>query len=689
MLNTLYQIARRLWPELETFDDQRRAVGVGNVFFFLYSSPLALAALIWLGQRTDVELLKDAWPPLLLLGVLMLIFSQLTFFTIVEIQPGSFATSDSSLSGLILWSALFLYGPTFLWLPVIGKTAELIWRFFRLPETASRWVNLRIYTLYLGAVVLTALVGLQFYSALGGSIPIERISAGEISVGFLTIVLSFLLFMLVNSGFIGYVVVVQSVLTSSRSRRNIFSFLVLALGLPFLSYPFGILAAGIYIQNSPFTFLFFTAGIFLVALLARRLSQMAEFSRQQGRQLEQLEYLARDFLKSSPDGSEITGILVRHVPLMFPSGRIVIWLAPDRFLLKHPADWNPDTADFWAWMGEQQAATSFLRKEELPWREVGDLRSPLVVAPIKAVESEEVIGAIYIELRTLVEAWDRRSLERLFPAVNALAAQVASAVRKVELYSEAIALERTAREIEFAGEIQASFLPDKIPVIPGWELAVTILPARQMSGDFFDFIPLENGNLGILIADVTDKGVGPALYMALSRTLIRTYAIEYEFEPETVFFAANGRILRDARARLFVTAFFAILDQSTGILTYSNAGHNPPYLVRAGEGRVQGLEATGMPIGIEENAVWEQHKIQLEPGDVLVLYTDGIPDTINERGESFEEERLIEIVRENLNCPAHEIQAQVIDRIYSYMGNAAQVDDITLMILARQEKAGS
>jgi serine phosphatase RsbU (regulator of sigma subunit) len=205
-----------------------------------------------------------------------------------------------------------------------------------------------------------------------------------------------------------------------------------------------------------------------------------------------------------------------------------------------------------------------------------------------------------------------------------------------------------------------------------------------MAGDFFDFIPLDENNLGILIADVTDKGVGPALYMALSRTLIRTYASEYQFEPDTVFFAANRRILQDARARLYVTAFFGVLNTETGKFTYSNAGHNPPYLLRADGITVEPLGVTGMPIGIEDEAIWEQREVQLNPGDVLLLYTDGIPDAVNEEGEFFEVETFIDVAQLHATAPAHEIQAAVIEQLQQFVGDAPQVDDITLMILRRE-----
>jgi sigma-B regulation protein RsbU (phosphoserine phosphatase) len=134
---------------------------------------------------------------------------------------------------------------------------------------------------------------------------------------------------------------------------------------------------------------------------------------------------------------------------------------------------------------------------------------------------------------------------------------------------------------------------------------------------------------------------------------------------------------------LFVTAFYGVLDEETGVLTYSNAGHNPPYLFRSRTGEVVPLGITGMPIGIESNTVWGTASIELETGDVLLLYTDGIPDAQNEAGEFFEEQNLVENVKQSLGVSAHDIQANLMRELDAFMGNADQFDDITLMVLSR------
>jgi serine phosphatase RsbU (regulator of sigma subunit) len=683
--NFIFRVARLLWPELTSMNEQRQVVGVGNVFFFLYTLPLALIGGVWLYRITDWARLAANWQGLLLMAALLLLFGRLNFYTIVEIHPGTFANSDSSLSGVILWSGLLVFGPDVLWLPLGGKLFELVWQLWRATTTASRWVYLRIFTLYVAAVILSSLVAVRLYLNVGGQIPIRGLLYEDVIVAVAAVALHVTLFALVYAGFVLYIVWAQGIITAVQSRRRIAVFFFLALGFPFLAYPFGVLAAGIYVQNNVFSYLFFVTGIALVSLLSRQLSRVAESSRQQSRQLLQLEALSREIIAGPPGNADLPGHLSEHVPSMFPSARVIIWAAPDEFLLRHPSEWYPAVDRFWDWLQDGPETRVFEADIDLPWREVQAAHNPIIAAPVLAVETQLLIGFIYIELQALVQPWDERSLSRLVPGVNSLAAQIASALRQAEVYEEALDFQRAVQELDFASEIQASFFPDKIPVLPGWELAVTIIPARQMAGDFFDFIPLDDHHLGILIADVTDKGVGPALYMALSRTLIRTYATEFQFEPDTVFFAANRRILKDARARLFVTVFFGVLNTETGQFTYSNAGHSAPYLLRADGVTVEPLRVTGMPIGIEDEAVWEQRSVQLEPGDVLLLYTDGIPDAINEEGEFFEVETFIDVAQVNATAPAHEIQAAIIEQLQRFVGEAPQVDDITLMVLRREK----
>lgn len=686
----LFRIALSLRPDLKNASPFRRALGAANVLAVLYAAPLALFGIVLLLAQTDLALVREAWLFFLVVAVLYFSFERLSFFIVTEISPGNFANANSTLSGIALWSALLLFGPSVLWLQLAAECVDLASEWRKTKTVSGRWNQLRSFMLNLAAQVLAPLVAFEFYQSIGGEFPLRGLMLDSIIPAFAAIVVHFALFLLVFAGYLLYLVRAQRQLTASFSSQNLTLILSLGLGMPFVAYPFGILAAGVYAQNSLVSYLFFMSGIFIVALLARKFSWAAESSRQQSRQLEQLERLGRAIINGPPDASTLPDILQEHVPLMFPSGRVLIWLEPDsdlpHFLLRHPDEWQPTVDRFWAWIKTQSEPRAFLADERIPWREDAPTHSPLIVAPITDVESGEPIGGIYLELQTLVQPWDVPSLTRLFPAVNALAAQIASAINQARVYREALDLSRTAQELRLAGEIQASFFPDTIPVKAGWEVAVTILPARETSGDFFDFIPLEHGKLGILIADVTDKGVGPALFMALSRTLIRTYAIEYEFDPDIIFFATNNRVLKDSRARLFVTAFFGILDQETGVLTYSNAGHNPPYLIRKNGDAPLPLSVTGMPLGIDEEALWGKVSVQMDPGDVLILYTDGIPDAQNPEGEFFQEERLIEVVRANANCSsAHELQTQIIEAVQQFMDGAPQFDDITLIVLARDD----
>jgi NarL family two-component system response regulator LiaR len=245
--------------------------------------------------------------------------------------------------------------------------------------------------------------------------------------------------------------------------------------------------------------------------------------------------------------------------------------------------------------------------------------------------------------------------------------------------------QKVAQELALAGEIQSSFLPNVLPNVAGWQLAAILEPARETSGDFYDFIRLSSGRLGIVVADVVDKGMGAALYMALCRTLIRTYAAEFDTQPDLVFSVVNRRILQDTHTNLFVTVFYGILDPTTGTLTYCNAGHNPPYLLSAqNRGPVQALRRTGMPLGVLEDAIWEQGSVQIASGDALVLYTDGITEAQDRQEEFFGEKRLLEIVQDSLGRSAQDMQDALLAEVHRFMGDASQFDDITLMAVVRE-----
>jgi sigma-B regulation protein RsbU (phosphoserine phosphatase) len=245
-------------------------------------------------------------------------------------------------------------------------------------------------------------------------------------------------------------------------------------------------------------------------------------------------------------------------------------------------------------------------------------------------------------------------------------------------------VQRTIQEISLARRIQASFLPEAVPEFSGWQLAATLEPARQIAGDFYDFIPLPDGRMAILIADVADKGFGPALYMALSRTLIRTYATQYESQPAEVLSAANRRIILDARANLFVTVFYGVLDLTNGELIYANAGHTPPYLFHSEKsGAFTTLKNTGMPLGIDEDSLWGQEEVIISPGDILLLYTDGVTDAQNEQGEFIDRRAILDFARRYNDLSIPDLQRAILHEIHTFVGSAPRFDDITLVIIGR------
>ena len=245
--------------------------------------------------------------------------------------------------------------------------------------------------------------------------------------------------------------------------------------------------------------------------------------------------------------------------------------------------------------------------------------------------------------------------------------------------------EQINRELDLAGEVQRGFLPEELPVINGWQFALTLKPARETSGDFYDFRPLPNKNIGILVADVMDKGVGAALFMSLCWFIIRSYAERYPMEPEKVLAAVNRRLLQETKVKQFLTVFYGELDVSTGELVYANAGHPPPYLVK-GRKRIitKELDRTGLPLGLFKSESWARSIIKLNPGEVLTLFTDGISEAQNARGQFFGESRLKNMLRHNKENSAQTIMDFMLADIQDFQGEMNQADDIALMVIKRE-----
>jgi sigma-B regulation protein RsbU (phosphoserine phosphatase) len=199
--------------------------------------------------------------------------------------------------------------------------------------------------------------------------------------------------------------------------------------------------------------------------------------------------------------------------------------------------------------------------------------------------------------------------------------------------------------------------------------------------------------LGLVVADVADKGLGAAFYMALSLTLLRTYAVEsairyahtYHTRIGAVLETINERLIQDTNGETFVTLFYGVLDLWSGKLWYANAGHNPPFVIRRDRRRKpRSLKGTGMVLGIFEDQRWGRRSLTLEEGDLLVAYSDGLTEAMNAQHDQWGEERLIQATRHHEETTLEELQGQVLAQVYDFMNDTPQHDDITLMLVRRE-----
>ena len=311
-------------------------------------------------------------------------------------------------------------------------------------------------------------------------------------------------------------------------------------------------------------------------------------------------------------------------------------------------------------------------------RDNGDNQGLLFHASVPIIASGQPLGIINVA----TQEWQFLTAADL-QLLSAVGSQVAIALERAHLFDVTQAQRlRLERELKLAREVQDSLLPDALPVISGFSLAADWRSALEMAGDFYDIFSLPDGRWGIVVADVSDKGAAAAMYMAMTRSLIRMSAVNYS-SPAGVLSDVNQQLLAHSSSDMFVTVFYAALDPESKELMYANAGHNPPLLRRAG-GEIERLTRTGMALSLMEFATLTDGSVSFASGDLLVIYTDGVTEAINDQNEQYGLDGLIEAVRSAPASDAPRQLAHLSSHLASFTRDMVPFDDITFFALLRE-----
>ena len=301
-----------------------------------------------------------------------------------------------------------------------------------------------------------------------------------------------------------------------------------------------------------------------------------------------------------------------------------------------------------------------------------------------------IIISAYGDMKNIREAMNRGAFDFVTKPLDFedLQVTIERTLRHLLEWREALSsrdqLVALQNELNIARQMQQSILPAQFPRGPDFQVYASMTPARNVGGDFYDIVHLEDNRIGVAIADVSDKGVPAALYMMSSRTLLKGAAIGCE-SPSQVLDEVNSLLQDDSDTGMFVTLFYGIYDPATNEFTYANGGHNPPLIVHA-DGSSTVLAMTGgVVLGVVPSIQYEQTTVALSPGDTILLYTDGITDATNEEGEFFGLERLQATFAGNPPRDSRAANDAVFEALQNFVGDAAQADDITCLALSRNE----
>jgi len=324
-----------------------------------------------------------------------------------------------------------------------------------------------------------------------------------------------------------------------------------------------------------------------------------------------------------------------------------------------------------SWLNPELALS---KEESFYAMEMGE--NLLIGFPLKI--KTEFFGVIVIEETSEARRFRQKRVEIIIGIAN----QLAMSIQNENLQLETVARERLEYEFHLARQIQQTFLPEQMPDFENWELAAYWRPARQVGGDFYDVFKLPNGELGLIIADVSDKGIPAALFMAVTRTLLRAVILEVT-SPSEVLQRINDLLIPENQQGMFVTVVYAVLSLETGELTYANAGHNPPFLIFSSKQKIKKLNRTGMALGIVENTIINERKIRLQPEDCLLFYTDGITEAISQEQDLYGDDRLRKVLMENHTFSSNNIVKSIERSVFDFMGSNLPADDLTMLMVKR------
>lgn len=322
-------------------------------------------------------------------------------------------------------------------------------------------------------------------------------------------------------------------------------------------------------------------------------------------------------------------------------------------LLTSNAEYDPNLPD----------AQSIIRK---------GLRSILCV-PI--LIRDRLIGLVYVDNRLRAGMFNSTHRDLL----EAFASQAGFAIENARLYKVAVEKGRLQQELEMAHKIQRGLLPTTFDPLSGYEVAFDWQSAHEVAGDFYDCFSLNDHQMGVVIADVSDKGAAAAIFMAVASSKFRGNAFAAN-SPEEVIQFTNQMLLQDATNGMFVTVYYSIFEHD-GYVQCVNAGHNYPILYRAKDHIIEFLPKGGHPLGWFENIPLQTHEYQLDRGDIMVFYTDGLTEAENTQRQAYGEDRLADTILQSANGTAETIKDRILESVQAFVGDTPQMDDITLVVV--------